>query len=85
MVIESMGLIPKQDKETEYEPIKDQDHVVLIKRYQIGLEFEVTLSFDEYCWVFGDKHPDKFNKHFDEALYEFIRDELMNEGFNEEE
>lgn len=79
MIINEMMVIPKKDKETEYDVVKGQQRTVIIKRHNIGLQFEAELTFDEYYWVFGDRRPEKFNRAFEAALYEFIRDELTEE------
>lgn len=85
MVINELMCIPKKDKETEYELIPGQERTVIIKRHNIGLQFEAELTFDEYYWVFGDRRPEKFNVAFEAALYEFIRDELIEEENENEE
>jgi hypothetical protein len=84
MVIMELACIPKTEKETEYELITGKERTVTIKRHNIGLQFEAELTFDEYYWVFGDKRPEKFNRAFEEALYDFIRDELIEEDTDEQ-
>lgn len=83
MIINDMTVIPKKDKETEYDVVKGQQRTVTIKRHNIGLQFEAELTFDEYYWVFGDRRPEKFNLAFESALYEFIREEFKEENENE--
>ena len=80
MVINDIVIIPKKDKETEYDLIPNRDRTITIKRHNIGLQFEAELSFEEYYWIFGDRRQDKFNIAFEAALYEFIREE-----FNDDE
>lgn len=79
MIINEMVVIPKRDKETEYDLIPGHKRTITIKRHNIGLQFEAELTFDEYCWVFGDRRQDKFNLAFETALYEFIRNGLTEE------
>jgi hypothetical protein len=85
MVIMELACIPKTEKETEYELIPGKERTVTIKRHNIGLQFEAELTFDEYYWVFGDRRPEKFNKAFELALYDFIRDELVEEELEDEQ
>lgn len=81
MIILDVIPIDKHDTETEYQTMVDKDNekTVRIRRYRIGLEIIAELTFNEYCWVFGDKNPDKFDEAFDIALYEFIRNYILEE------
>ena len=84
MVINDIQIIPKKDKETEYDLIPNRDRTITIKRHNIGLQFEAELSFEEYYWIFGDRRQDKFNIAFEAALYEFIREEFNDDDEEEE-
>lgn len=85
MIILDMSKIRKSPKDTEYELVKGDDNidtndrVINIIRHNIGLSFKAELTFDEYCWVFGDRRQDKFNSAFEIALCEFIREKMFKE------
>jgi len=82
MVINDIEVIPKTEKETEYIS-KEQE--LTIFNWGIGLKFEATVNFDEYCWIFGDKRPEKFDTAFQIALYEFLRNYIVDDDDDDEE
>ena len=65
MVINEIDIIPKKEKETEY---ISKEKELTIFNWGIGLRFEATVNFDEYCWIFGEI-----------ALYEFLRNYIVDD------
>lgn len=82
MVITDIDVIPKEEKETEY---ISKEKELTIFNWGIGLQFKATVNFDEYCWIFGDKRQEKFDNAFQIALYEFLRNYIVDDDDDDNE